>query len=125
MAAADRRVPRRHPAPSPIVTSVAADGTLLREVSGFLKERGKAARRLSPADVLTDDLGLSSLEVVELVSRLGARLGVAPRADATEIRTIQDLCALHRPASLPGQRADADLLESRRRAEARRLGRQG
>jgi acyl carrier protein len=125
MAAADRRVPRRHPAPSPIVSSVPVDETLLLEVSEFMRERGKAARRLSPADVLTDDLGLSSLEVAELGSRLGARLGVVPRADVTEIRTIQDLFAVHRPASLPEPRADADLLESRRRAEARRLGRHG
>jgi acyl carrier protein len=124
MAAADRGDPRQRPATSPVATPPSADTGLLREVSGFLSERGKAARGLSGADVLTDDLGLSSLEVVELVTRLGAHLGLVPNAAVTEIRTIEDLCALYRSATRPQPPAGSDLLEhSRRRAEARRLGR--
>lgn len=126
MAAADRDDPRQRPATSPVATPSAADAALLREVSGFLSDRGQTARGLSHADVLTDDLGLSSLEVVELVTRLGARLGFVPNAAVTEIRTIEDLCALHRSASRPLPPAGGDLLErTRHRAEARRLGRPG
>lgn len=94
------------------------------ELRAFLEEAGKQAGRLLPGAVLTEELGLSSAEVAQLLARLGTRLGLPSRRPSfTDVRTVGDLYSLYAPAREPGRR-DADPLESsRRRAEARRHGR--
>ena len=77
-------------------------------VRTFLRERGRSVGDISPDDVLTDALGLSSLEVIELLVWIGAPSGV------TDVRTVADLCRAVRPVD------DVDLDESHRRADARR-----
>ena len=77
-------------------------------VRAFLRERGRSVGDISPDDVLTDSLGLSSLEVIELLVRMGAPSGV------TDVRTVADLHRAVRPVD------DVELDESHRRADARR-----
>ena len=92
------------------------------ELRAFLIQEGKHAVRLTPRAVLTEELGLSSAEVAALIARIGARLGLAPRATSfADVRTIGDLASLYQPES---RRSDDESLERiRRRAEARRQGR--
>jgi len=97
-----------------------------QELRSFLEAEGKHTSDITPRAVLTEELGLSSAEVVLLLARIGARLGIAPRTTSfSDVRTVGDLYSLFQPASLPElRRSDADPLESsRRRAEARRRGR--
>ena len=80
---------------------------------------------------LDEDLGLSSLQVLEAVSALGERLrpGEAGCLAATDVRTVADLCRLFvgRP-SAPGSSGmgaespplEDELLSGLNRAEARR-----
>jgi len=92
------------------------------EVRAFLTEEGKRPGRLTSRAVLTEELGLCSAEVAVLIARIGSRLGLVPRATSfTDVRTVGDLAALYEPASR--QSDDESLARSRRRAEARRQGR--
>ena len=92
------------------------------EVRAFLTEEGKRPGRLTSRAVLTEELGLCSAEVAVLIARIGSRLGLVPRASSfTDVRTVGDLAALYEPASR--QSDDESLARSRRRAEARRQGR--
>jgi len=92
------------------------------ELRAFLIQEGKPPARLTSRTVLTEELGLSSAEVAALIARIGARLGLAPRATSfADVRTIGDLTSLYEPES---RRSDDESLERiRRRAEARRQGR--
>lgn len=96
------------------------------ELRSFLETEGKPTGDITPGAVLTEELGLSSAEVAQLLARLGARLGAAPRSKSfSDVRTVSDLYSLYQPVSpAEPRRSDADPLESsRRRAEARRRGR--
>src|SRR5215470_10453972 len=90
------------------------------EVRAFLIQAGKRPVHITPRAVLTEELGLSSAEVAALIARIGARLGLAPRATSfADVHTIGDLAALYQ-----SRRSDDESLERiRRRAEARRQGR--
>ena len=49
--------------------------------------------RLRPHDRLRDDLGLDSLQSLELLSRLAEELHIdLPMEDAMELRTVEDAC---------------------------------
>lgn len=95
------------------------------ELRSFLETEGKPTGDITPGAVLTEELGLSSAEVALLVSRIGARLGLAPRATSfSDVRTVGDLSSLYSASLAEPRRSDADPLESSRlRAEARRRGR--
>jgi acyl carrier protein len=91
------------------------------EIARLLEQQGKPAEAVSPADSLSDTLALTSLDVVELIVALTARLGVDPfkQRAFTEVQTVGDLVrAYARPSAADA--SDAELALSRRRAEARR-----
>ena len=101
--------------------------TLVRqELRSLLEAEGRHAGDIAPSDVLTEELGLSSAQVAQLLARVGTRLGIAPPMESfTDVRTVGDLCALYQPASRSEpRRGEANPLESSsRRAEARRRAR--
>jgi len=96
---------------------------VLDELAGLLEERGRSIA-LREDMSLNGEVGLSSLELAELVSLLEQRFGVDPfrRSVAiTSIRTVGDLCRAYAVSeSEPEQEQDPLLLEAARRAEARR-----
>jgi acyl carrier protein len=91
---------------------------VFEQIRLILEDQGKTACRLSRDDVLDTDLGLSSAELILLVSNLAAKLGTDPfeqSASITDVRTAGDLCRLYRDLrsctvgesggdSLPGRR---------------------
>jgi len=98
------------------------DALVEDELRAFLIQEGKRPVRLTTRVVLTEELGLSSAEVAALIPRIGARLGLAPRATSfADVRTIGDLAALYQSESRRSE--DESLERIRRRAEARRQGR--
>ena len=94
---------------------------VLDELAGLLEDRGRSLA-IREEMSLNGEVGLSSLELAELVSLLEQRFGLDPfrRSVAiTSIRTVSDLCrAYESSGSEPEQ--DPQLLEAVRRAEARR-----
>jgi acyl carrier protein len=79
----------------------AAD-TVHAEILALLQRRGEAATRLADDDALTGTLGLDSAEVLALVPRLNARLGVDPFGGGeaiTDVRTVGDLVRAYARAS--------------------------
>jgi len=101
-----------------------ADATVNDALEQVLQESGKAAPRLTDDLRLDADLGLSSLEVTTVLTRLTAGLD-ARRAErmlaGADIATVGDLrCAFR--AAVDGDVGGGrdDLAASRRRAEARR-----
>ena len=91
------------------------------EILRLLEQQGKPGAAVSAGDSLSDMLGLTSLDVVELIVALNARLGIDPfkQRAFTEIRTVGDLVSAYRVPAAAGL-ADGELAASRRRAEARR-----
>jgi acyl carrier protein len=93
------------------------------EIYRVLQTQGKGIERVSLADSLSEALGLSSLDLLELVVALNERLGADPFHEraVTEVRTVADLVDAY-----VGGRGDGDsdevLAASRRRAAARRWG---
>jgi acyl carrier protein len=94
---------------------------VLEELTTLLEDRGRSIT-VREDMTLNGEVGLSSLELAELVSLLEQRFGLDPfrRSVAiTSIRTVGDLCrAYEMSESEPEQ--DPHLLEAVRRAEARR-----
>jgi acyl carrier protein len=94
---------------------------VLEELAGLLEDRGRSMT-VREDMTLNGEVGLSSLELAELVSLLEQRFGLDPfrRSVAiTSIRTVGDLCRAYETSeSEPEQ--DPQLLEAVRRAEARR-----
>jgi acyl carrier protein len=92
----------------------------------MLREDGKAVAHLRPGSSFDADLGLSSFQVVELVARIGGRLGIdlARVPSVTDIGTVADLSQACRDA-LAGKISSPapadDLRAVRERAQARRL----
>jgi acyl carrier protein len=91
------------------------------EIRRLLDAQGKRIERLSANDLLSEALGLSSQDLIEVVLRLNERLCVDPfrRRAFTELRTVGDLAGAYAP-STPAGDPDAELAAGRRRAEARR-----
>jgi len=88
---------------------------------------GPALQSIEPDDVLTE-LGLESLDLLELADHLETALGVNPfDADVAlfDMRTVSDFCGAYTAAVSQGRAGDAaapdPLLDAaRRRAELRR-----
>jgi acyl carrier protein len=100
---------------------------VFEEIRLILEEQGKAAGRLSPDDALDADLGLSSADVVLLVSNLSAKLGTDPferSASITDVRTAGDLCRLYQDlqSGTVGEPGGDSLRESRRPIPGTRAG---
>lgn len=90
------------------------------EIARLLEDRGRSIA-IREEMSLNGELGLSSLDLAELVALLEQRFGVDPfrHVAITSIRTVGDLCrAYESSGSEPGH--DPHLLEAARRAEARR-----
>jgi hypothetical protein len=109
------------------VRPVDVDGVVTDEITRFLREGGKEAVALSDDDRLDGALGLSSMEVTALLTRITKRLPVPGAQQAvleTEIATIGDLRRACRAVirGVPQTGLD-DLAASRHRAAARRAGR--
>lgn len=91
------------------------------EIHRVLGMQGKRIEHVSFDDSLNDTLGLTSLDLVEIIVALNSRFHVDPfrQRAFTELRTIGDLCGAYRTAHVAGD-SDAALAISRRRAEGRR-----
>lgn len=98
-------------------------------IRGILSEKGSskasASTGMTSASTLGNDLGLTSLDLAQLVASLEISLGADPFQDLvpiTSVRTVGDVChAFERFFS--GERAasqDPALQEIKRRADARR-----
>jgi acyl carrier protein len=100
--------------------------TIHAALRGLLRSLGHLEPRTSAGDTLTGALGLSSLDVLALVSRLNATFGVDPFAgprSVTGLRTVGDLIRAYENACSPiaGASVDRDMLRtSAKRAELRR-----
>ncbi|MBJ6760428.1 hypothetical protein JGU66_06610 [Myxococcaceae bacterium JPH2] len=88
-------------------------------------QEGKS-KEVGHADRLGADLGLSSLDLAQLVASLEMRLKADPFQELvpiTSVRTVADLCGAYEKF-FSGDTSDGGaseaLLESKRRAEARR-----
>jgi acyl carrier protein len=104
------------------------DRAIRAEVSRRLSRQHAVAPVVVTDDSSLSDLGLGSLDLLELVDELETVLKVNPfegTVAVTEMRTVGDLCAAYRTALVGGLPAtDDDLLQSsRKRAEARRRDR--
>lgn len=96
------------------------------EIQSLLRSRGHPEPAISAGDALVGTLGLSSVDVLALVPRLNARLGVDPFAgplQVIELRTVGDLARAYATARSPGASAAVErdtLRASAERAERRR-----
>jgi len=93
------------------------------EIRRILDGQGKRIERMVLDDSLSETLGLTSLDLVEVIDALNARFDVDPfrQRAFTELRTVGDLCRAYGTAHAQVE-ADSDpaLAISRPRAEARR-----
>jgi acyl carrier protein len=95
------------------------------ELANRLRRRaGDPPVAIGAADALAD-LGVGSLELLELADALESALAVNPfdgDVSLTEMRTVSDLCAAYQAAvdGTPPPGNDDLLASSRKRAEARR-----
>jgi acyl carrier protein len=99
------------------------DGLVLHEVRAILEERGAAHDEPAAGDALEADLGLSSLDVIQLVAKVASAAGVDPLARApaiTDLRTIDDLCRILR-GLVAGDSSEPEAIDAlrARHAEAR------
>lgn len=96
------------------------------EIERLLRQTGRAVTALADDDRLAD-LGITSLDVVDLVAALNQRLAVDPFRQTlafTDVQTVEDLCRAYRLGREPAERPPApDLETSRQRALARRAAR--
>ena len=105
------------------------DEVVEAEVGRFLAAAGRTVATIDHGERLTEGLGITSFELVELVARLNARLSADPFRTAlafTDVRTVEDLCRAYRgeragAPPLPGEQDE--LQASQRRAQARRANR--
>ena len=98
-----------------------------QEIVETLRADGKSPVSFDDRTRLDGELGLSSLQVVELVSRIGARRRTSSLQRPgllTDVRTVGDLCAALRDASEAAGEVSDDLMAARQRAQARRVQRQ-
>ena len=109
------------------LTSQDVEQVVLGELRLILEGQRKPAGRISLDDGLDADLGLSSSDLVGLVSKLTAKLGTDPfkrSASITDVRTVGDLCRLYRHlrAGEGGASGMHDPPAPQRRAFGRRRG---
>lgn len=69
-----------------------------REVNALLARKGRPPRALKDGDHLLRDVGLDSLDVAELVTRLELALGTDPFAEGATARDYAEFVALYRAA---------------------------
>jgi len=68
-------------------------------INRVLSESGRAKRELKDEDTLTHTIGLSSLDLAQIVVSLEQELGVDPfRVGTPRVSTFGDLAALYRDA---------------------------
>jgi acyl carrier protein len=97
------------------------------EIRALLRSRGHLDPQVSASDALTATLGLSSFDVLALVPRLNATLGVDPFRGTlaiTDVRTVGDLVQAYEDTRAPiasGPVAAGPLHASATRAALRRL----
>ncbi len=68
--------------------------TIIDEISSLLALNGSGGKQISPGDELNGHLGLTSLELAQLIAALETRLEADPFAEQipiTSIRTVRDL----------------------------------
>ena len=102
---------------------------VIAEIRALLETTSRRPKTLDDGDRL-DDLGISSLDLADLVAALNQRLATNPFQQAvafTDIRTVADLCRAYQPASSTDANPPplGELEETRRRALARRAASQG
>jgi acyl carrier protein len=111
------------------------DGTLatrhvvIAEIRKLLETTGRVPDGLGEDDRF-DDLGITSLDLVDIVAALNVKLTVNPfqRSVAlTDVRTVADLCRAYQSASSDDAHSASleELEKSRQRALARRAASQG
>ncbi len=105
--------------------------TIRSEIGALLRRLGHLEPRVSTSDALTTTLGLSSFDVLALVPRLNATLGVDPFKETlaiTDIGTVGDLVRAYeaaRAAIAGDPAAENPLHATARRAAQRRLQGEG
>jgi acyl carrier protein len=101
------------------------DTVVRTELAALLKKTGIPLELLTDELRLDEDLSLSSLDLTALLVTLTERLGFT--GDVTtdvDIATVGDLRRAFRRSDGPPDAQSDTLMASRRRAEARRAGRQ-
>lgn len=102
------------------------EAVICAEILRVLREQGKDAVEVSLEHALNAELGLSSSDVVGLVSVLNAKLQVDPfnqLVAVTDVSTVGDLCRVYEKALGGAARPRAatdELRASQERARARR-----
>jgi hypothetical protein len=99
---------------------------VLAEIERLLRESGRATTELHAEDRLAE-VGITSLDVADLIAALNARLGADPFRHLiafTELQTVADVCRAYRRDGEPAERRlPPELEESRQRALTRRAAR--
>ena len=102
------------------------DEVVRSEIVRRLTRIGAADTSAPPEHAVLAELGIQSLDLLELIDSLETVLGANPfegRIALSDVRTVGDLYAAYRPDSQNAAAGDSLLEHSRRRAEARRRGR--
>ena len=108
----------------------ATDALVREELARRLSRIGAASPAAVSDEAVLAEIGIGSLDLLELVDALETATGSNPfegRLALSDVRSVGDLCAAYRPAPenfAPDAAGDALLELSRKRAEARRRGRQ-
>lgn len=107
----------------------AIEHVVVTEIRGLLETTGRAPNALAARDRL-EDLGITSLDLADLVVALNVTLAANPFGQAlafTDVRTVADLCRAYQPPSNDhgSSTSPAELEETRQRARARRAAVQG
>jgi acyl carrier protein len=102
---------------------------VVAEIKTLLGTTGRRSDVVGEGDRL-DDLGITSLDLADLVATLNRKLSANPFRQSmafTDVRTVADLCRAYEPAFPrdPTPASLGELEETRRRALARRAASQG
>jgi hypothetical protein len=100
---------------------------VVAEIRALLQATGRRPDALGEGDRL-DDLGITSLDLADLVATLNVKLAANPFRHSvafTDVQTVADLCRAYAPAALANPMPLGDLEASRQRALARRAASQG
>ncbi len=101
--------------------------TVLETLETVAEDESLGAEEFRSDQKLVDDLGFRSLDMARIIAILDGKLGVDPFTNLvsiTSIRTVGDLCQAYTECTSGGNgsantQEDAQLEQSRRRAEAR------
>jgi acyl carrier protein len=99
---------------------------VVAEIRTLLQTTGRRPDALGDDDRL-DDLGISSLDLADLIAALNVKLAVNPFRHSlafTDVQTVADLCRAYEPA-IANPMPLGDLEATRQRALARRSASQG